>query len=84
MSDYESCSIDVDDFFAKFRDDLDVSDEYPSPKALLEAGEMVVYDADRNATQFKSLYSGDNVLNQRQLFVFVRFFYCGVSIPVVW
>lgn len=79
--DSDFCGIDPDDFFTQFRDDIDVSDELPSRETLQKAGELPIYDAQGNSRPFKSIYSGDDVIGERQLVLFVRHFYCGVSSP---
>ncbi|KAK3063767.1 hypothetical protein LTS18_012917 [Coniosporium uncinatum] len=73
----QSPSIDFDAHFDQFRDDLDISDEYPSQETLKAAGDISIYDADGNSMPFKNLISGETAIGERQLIVFVRHFYCG-------
>jgi len=75
----QSPSIDIDAHFDQFRDDLDISDEYPSQETLKAAGNISIYDANGNSMPFKNLISGETAIGERQLIVFVRHFYCGVS-----
>jgi len=71
---------DADDLlFSTIPEDLEVSDELPGIDTIEDAAELPVYDENGVGCSFGSLFSGDRVVNQRQLFVFVRFFYCGVS-----
>lgn len=81
--DSDFCGIDPTDFFEQFREDIDVSDELPSREALQKAGEIPIFDAQGNSRPFKSIYSGDDVIGERQLVLFVRHFYCGVSFPLL-
>lgn len=78
--DSDFCGIDPNDFFEQFRDDIDVSDELPSRETLAKAGDIPIFDAQGNVRPFKSIYSGDDVIGERQLVLFVRHFYCGVSL----
>lgn len=74
----DACEYDADDWFARFRGELDISDEPPTPAALASAGEIPVYDAAGNSRLFKSLYSVGDVVGDRQLIIFIRHFFCGV------
>lgn len=55
------------------------SDNIPSDDQLEKAGEIPIYDANGNTRLFRTLYSGTGLAEQRQLIVFIRFFYCTVS-----
>lgn len=72
-----SCQFDTEDWFARFRDEVDVSDDFPSEYSLEEAGNVPIFDATGNSRLFKTLYQGDQVIHERQLVLFVRHFYCG-------
>lgn len=52
--------------------------ELPDPKKLSEAGEVLIKDKDGKDVPFKSLYT-DKPADERQLIVFIRHFFCGVS-----
>ena len=81
MTEDDSCQFDSDDWFAQFRGDLDVSDESPSGASMEVAGNVPVYDAAGNSRMFKSLVSPEEAINDRQLVIFIRHFFCGVSYP---
>ncbi|EON63521.1 hypothetical protein W97_02749 [Coniosporium apollinis CBS 100218] len=72
-----ACTLDPEDWFSRFRGDLDISDELPSKKTLREAAGIPIFAADGTSRAFGSLYEGDNVIGERQLVLFVRHFYCG-------
>lgn len=48
----------------------------PDEKTLREAGELEVLDGGGKAIPFNQLYNTEN----RQVIVFVRHFFCGVSV----
>jgi len=77
----DSCQYDADDWFAQFRGELDISDDVPTPAKVAAAGDIPVYDAAGNSRLFKSLFSVGDVVGDRQLIIFIRHFYCGVSAP---
>lgn len=79
--DAHSCGYDADDWFSRFRDDIDVSDEQPSATQLAAAGKVPIIDVHGNSRPFSSLYSEGEAIGERQLILFVRHFYCGVSLP---
>lgn len=58
---------------------MDAQYEKPSGKVLEQAGELNVLDAQGNKISFKDIYSGDKNPALRQLVIFVRHFFCGVS-----
>jgi hypothetical protein len=63
-----------------FEGNVAVDDSLPSSEAVKQCEDMLVLDSKGASHSFKSLYSGDGVA-PRQLIIFVRHFYCGVSIP---
>ncbi|KAJ9626896.1 hypothetical protein H2203_003352 [Taxawa tesnikishii (nom. ined.)] len=78
VASYEhSCTFDADDWFSRFREDLYVSDDTPSPAVIEDAGDVPIYDATGNSRPFKSFISGVTAIGERQLVLFVRHFYCG-------
>lgn len=81
----DSCSLEQD-YWAYQQDEssldqepVELSDALPTQAELDKAGSIQIYDADGTARTFKSLYTGSEHLGQRQLVIFVRHFYCGVS-----
>lgn len=52
--------------------------QLPDSKTLEEAGELMIKDKDGNQIPFHSLYT-NKPAGQRQLIIFVRHFFCGVS-----
>lgn len=74
-----SCTFDNDDWFGRFREDLDISDECPDRGTLAAAGEVSIYDQMGNKRAFRTLFTGLDAIGDRQLVIFVRHFYCGVS-----
>lgn len=73
-----SCIFDADDWFGRFRDDIDVSDECPDRGTLAAAGEVPVYDSYGNMRQFRTFFTGLDAIGDRQMIIFIRHFYCGV------
>lgn len=78
-SENHSCNFDQDDWFGRFREDLEVSDECPDRGTLAAAGEVPLYDSHGNMRPFKTFFTGLDAIGDRQLIVFIRHFYCGVS-----
>jgi len=78
----DSCQYDADDWFAQFRGELDISDDVPTPAKVASAGDIPVYDSAGNSRLFKSLFSVGDVVGDRQLIIFIRHFYCGVSLAL--
>ncbi|KAL1301538.1 hypothetical protein AAFC00_005778 [Neodothiora populina] len=72
-----SCNYDADDWFGKFRDDVDVSDDCPDRGTLAAAGEVMLYDAYGNMRPFSTFFTGLDAIGDRQLIIFIRHFYCG-------
>lgn len=52
--------------------------ELPTEAALSEAGEIMIKDKDGKEIPLKSLYTGKPA-DERQLLIFIRHFFCGVS-----
>jgi hypothetical protein len=52
--------------------------ELPTKSALGEAGEIKIQDKDGKEIALKSLYT-EKPANERQLLIFIRHFFCGVS-----
>jgi len=71
------CHFNIDDYFDQFRDDLDISDDYPERDRLEEAGDVLIYDSEGNSRPFKTIYSGDLAIGEQQMVIFVRHFFCG-------
>lgn len=77
---FERSFTDADDWFGRFREDLDISDECPDRGQLAVAGQVPVYDANGNSRLFSTFFTGLDAIGDRQFIIFVRHFYCGVSI----
>jgi len=75
----DSCTVDTDDWLARYSGDLDVSDDIPTTTAVDKAGNIPVFDAAGNSRLFRSLFSVGDVVGDRQLIIFIRHFFCGVS-----
>lgn len=63
-----------------FEGDLDTNNKIPTQKTLKLCDEISVLNKDGKAVPFRSLYTGPNVA-RRVLVIFIRHFFCGVSIP---
>ncbi|KAF2760534.1 hypothetical protein EJ05DRAFT_498496 [Pseudovirgaria hyperparasitica] len=72
-----SCSLNNDAWFERFHDSTDETDELPSHDQLDLVGDIPIYDSEGNSRSFRSLYSGESVIGERQFVVFIRHFYCG-------
>lgn len=68
---------DYDDYFNKFREDVNVSVDCPGRSFLETVSQIPVYDKDNKPRSFGSLWSGPTAIGERQLIIFVRHFYCG-------
>lgn len=77
--DSESCNFNNSEWFRQYNGQLDVSDNAPNEDVLNTAGEIPVYDSAGGSRPFKSLFAQGDVVGDRQLIIFIRFFYCGVS-----
>jgi hypothetical protein len=62
-----------------FTGDVNTNNEIPTQKVLKSVADMPLLDKDGKTVQFKNLYSGTNV-PRRVLVIFIRHFFCGVSI----
>lgn len=80
--DATSLSVDVDTTKPKdFDGELATTGDLPSREVLDKIKDYIVLDRDGKTHTFKSLYSGPNVA-RRVLVIFVRHFFCGVSLPL--
>jgi len=79
---YDSCQFDADDWFAQFRGDIDISDTPPAHSSVERAGNVPVFDSAGNSRPFKSLFSIGEAVGDRQLIIFIRHFFCGVSLTI--
>lgn len=77
------------DYTVKDEDEVisDVNDDLPTPAVLAQCDNLPVYDASGTAVSFGSLYKDKgkgklgNDAPAKVLIIFIRHFYCGVSIP---
>jgi hypothetical protein len=65
----------------EFTGDIDTNNTIPSQALLKSIENFPVLDKDGKSRPFRSLYTGPNV-HRRVLIIFVRHFFCGVSIPL--
>lgn len=61
--------------------DVNVDDKPPSAGDLAKAGKVEVFDAEGNKHRFADLVTDGDGRGKRVLVVFVRHFFCGVSVP---
>jgi hypothetical protein len=78
-TDYE-CSFDYEDYFEKIQHEIDISDSRPGDSMLAAAGKIPIFDSDGKGRPFSSIYSGDTAIGEQQMVIFVRHFFCGVSL----
>ena len=64
-----------------FQGDVLVSNDIPTQDALDKCADLLVLDAQGTSRPFKTLHAGEGVA-PRQLIIFVRHFFCGVSISL--
>lgn len=64
-----------------FVGNVEVNNDIPSEDDLKKVEDMLVLDAQGRGRPFKDLYKGEGVA-PRQLVIFVRHFFCGVSPPL--
>lgn len=64
-----------------FAGDIAVNNNPPTRKDLDEVAELPVLDVNGKPHTFKSLYESDNNEISRTLIIFIRHFFCGVSLP---
>jgi hypothetical protein len=57
---------------------VDVNDDLPTEQDLKRVGDLVVLDSQGVSTPFKEVFGGQGKA-KRQLVIFVRHFFCGVS-----
>jgi hypothetical protein len=62
----------------EFEGTVDVNDELPTEKDLKKVEDLLVLDAQGQSRPFKELYQAPLVA-PRQLIIFIRHFFCGVS-----
>ena len=65
-----------------FNGDIDVNHNTPRRKDLERVAELPVLDKDGKPHAFKSLYGPINNERSRTLIIFIRHFFCGVSITL--
>lgn len=66
----------------EFEGTVDVNDDLPSEKDLKKVEDLLVLDAQGQSRPFKELYQAPLVA-PRQLIIFIRHFFCGVSCALV-
>jgi hypothetical protein len=52
----------------------------PTPEEFEAAGNVPVFDEYGNSRRFKSFYAGPSAIGEQQLIIFVRHFFCKVSL----
>jgi hypothetical protein len=52
------------------------SDVLPSPQTLASVQDFLIYDSKGRSTTFGTLFNPEAATHQRQLIIFVRYFYC--------
>ena len=57
-----------------------VDDKLPTEKELAKAGEIEVLDKESQARKFSSLFKAQDGEQHKYLVVFIRHFFCGVSL----
>jgi hypothetical protein len=66
-----------------FEGDVKVTNDLPSKDMLARCTDLVVLDSKGQSHTFESLYHGEAAAS-RQLIIFVRHFFCGVSLWFEW
>ena len=64
-----------------FQGDVLVSNDIPTQADLDKCSDLLVLDAQGTSRPFKTLHAGEGVA-PRQLIIFVRHFFCGVSMSL--
>lgn len=64
----------------EFEGTVDVNNDIPSEKDLAKVEDLLVLDAQGQSRPFKELYKAPHVAS-KQLIIFIRHFFCGVSPP---
>jgi hypothetical protein len=67
----------------EFEGTVDVNNDLPTEKDLQKVGDLLVLDAQGQSRPFKELYNAPHVA-PRQLIIFIRHFFCGVSNHKCW
>jgi hypothetical protein len=62
----------------EFEGTVDVNNDLPTEQDLQKVGDLLVLDAQGQSRPFKELYDAPHVAS-RQLIIFIRHFFCGVS-----
>jgi hypothetical protein len=70
---------DAVDHTSEFTGEVDTNNTLPSAEMISKVENLPVLDKDGRSIPFKSLYTGPNVA-RRVLVIFVRHFFCGVSL----
>ena len=71
-----------DEWFDKFPNNfepdpyLEETDDCPDRATFAAVQEMPIYDAEGNSRAFGSLYEPEEATHQRQLIIFIRYFFC--------
>ena len=64
-----------------FQGDIEVNNKLPSKSTLDKAADLPVLDKDGKSVPFKSLYWSEASQGKRVMVLFIRHFFCGVSLP---
>jgi hypothetical protein len=67
----------------EFHGDVKVSTSLPSKPTLEKCAELPVLDVDGKTVPFKSLYWPDANESKKVMIIFIRHFFCGVSIALL-
>jgi hypothetical protein len=70
--------LEKDEEDLEFAGNVDVNDDLPTERDLERVGDLLILDSKGQSRPFKELYAGEGVAS-RQLVIFVRHFFCGVS-----
>jgi hypothetical protein len=70
--------LEKDDAELDFHGNVDVNDELPTERDLKRAGDLLLLDSKGQSRPFKDLYTREGIA-PRQLIIFIRHFFCGVS-----
>lgn len=65
----------------EFEGNVDVNNDIPSQEDLQKVGDLLVLDAEGKSRPFKELHNAPHVA-PRQLIIFIRHFFCGVSVTI--
>ncbi len=64
----------------EFQGDVKVSTALPSKSTLEKIADLPVFDVNGKAVPFKSLYWSDSRERKKVMIIFIRHFFCGVSV----